>query len=136
MNGDERGWVTLWILGLCVMVLFVGGLSLDLWHAFSERRSLAAAADAGARAGASMIDQAAYRESGALALVPDAAQREACAVVQAQADRRSLVTCSAQADADHVEVVVTGFVDLTLTKVLRRNHPIALKVTADAAPHH
>ena len=136
MTRDDRGWITLWILGLCVMVLFVGGLSLDLWHAFSERRSLAAAADAGARAGASMIDQIAYRESGALVLVPDAAEREACFAVYAQADRRSLVTCSAHADADHVEVVVTGFVDLTLTKVLRPNRPIALKVTADAAPHH
>jgi Flp pilus assembly protein TadG len=59
---DERGWMTLWFLGLCVMLLFVGGLSLDLWHAFSERRSLAAAADAGARAGASMIDEQACRD--------------------------------------------------------------------------
>ena len=128
--------MTLWFLGLCVIVLFVGGLSLDLWHAFSERRSLAAAADAGARAGASMIDEQAYHDSGTLRLDPLAAEDAACRSVAAQLDRRSIRSCRAHGATDHVDVVVTGTVDLTLVKVLRPNDPIEIRVTATAAPHH
>lgn len=128
--------MTLWFLGLCVILLFVGGLSLDLWRAFSERRSLAAAADAGARAGASMIAEGPYRERGVLVLDPSSAEREACRSVLAQTDRRSIETCRATADTDHVEVVVTGHLDLTLVKVLRPDDPIELRVSAQAAPHH
>lgn len=135
-RSDEGGWLTLWVLGLCVMVLFLGGISLDLWRAFSERRALAAAADAGARAGASMLDLELYRETGRLALVPEVAERAACALVMSQTDRHSLVSCAASADADRVEVVIVGSVDLTLTKVLRPSEPIAIRVTAAAAPHH
>ena len=49
----ESGTITLWMLGLCLMLFLLGGISLDLWRAFSERRSLAASADAAAVAGAS-----------------------------------------------------------------------------------
>jgi hypothetical protein len=48
------------MLGLCLMLFLLGGISLDLWRAFSERRSLAATAGA-AVAGASALDEAAYR---------------------------------------------------------------------------
>src|SRR6266540_1415895 len=37
----ERGQVTVWMLGLAVMLLFLGGLSLDLWRAFTQRQNLA-----------------------------------------------------------------------------------------------
>jgi Flp pilus assembly protein TadG len=57
----ESGTITLWMLGLCLMLFLLGGISLDLWRAFSERRSLAATADAAAVAGASALDEAAYR---------------------------------------------------------------------------
>ena len=49
----EHGTITLWILGLCLMLFLLGGISLDLWRSFSERRALAATADAAALAGAS-----------------------------------------------------------------------------------
>jgi Flp pilus assembly protein TadG len=58
----EAGTITLWMLGLCLMLFLLGGISLDLWRAFSERRSLAATADAAAVAGASALDEAAYPE--------------------------------------------------------------------------
>ena len=37
----EYGTITLWILGLCLMLFLLGGISLDLWRSFSERRALA-----------------------------------------------------------------------------------------------
>ena len=73
----ESGTITLWMLGLCLMLFLLGGISLDLWRAFSERRSLAASADAAAVAGASALDEAAYRSTGAVRLVPADAQRRA-----------------------------------------------------------
>ena len=54
---DERGTMTLWVLGLCIAVLFLGGLSLDLWRVITVRRSLVAMADTGATAGANGLDQ-------------------------------------------------------------------------------
>src|SRR5438128_12171130 len=35
---DEHGTTTLWVLGLCISLLFLGGLSLDLWRAVADRR--------------------------------------------------------------------------------------------------
>jgi hypothetical protein len=32
----ESGTITLWMLGLCLMLFLLGGISLDLWRAFSE----------------------------------------------------------------------------------------------------
>ena len=51
---------------LCLVLFALGGISLDLWRAFSERRALAATADAAALAGASAVDEARYRASGAV----------------------------------------------------------------------
>ena len=71
---NDRGSLTLWTLGLSVMVLFLGGISLDLWRAFEARQDLAAMADSAASAGAARIDRLAYRETGALQL--DAGEAE------------------------------------------------------------
>ena len=85
----ESGTITLWLLGLCLMLFLLGGISLDLWRAFSERRSLAATADAAAVAGASALDEAAYRNSGAVRLVPVDAQRRARASLADQGNERT-----------------------------------------------
>src|SRR5262249_58537400 len=96
------------MLGLCLMLLLPGGISLDLWRAFPERRSLAAAADAAAVAGASALDEAAYRGSGAVRLVPADARRRALASLADQLDRRALRDTRGEATEDEVTVVVGG----------------------------
>jgi uncharacterized membrane protein len=132
-TADERGTITLWLLGLCVMLLSLGGLGLDLARSFSERRALAATADAAALAGASAIDEARYRQSGELALVPSAAEARARASVAQQLDRSSLRAVDVRADTRGVTVVVDGEVDLTLLSLV---HPgrFAVRVTATALP--
>ncbi|HMC08096.1 MAG TPA: pilus assembly protein TadG-related protein, partial [Actinomycetota bacterium] len=57
----DGGFLTIWMLGLCLLLLVLGGVSLDLWRAFSQRQALAGLADAAALAGASGIDRAAAR---------------------------------------------------------------------------
>lgn len=74
IDARDRGFITIWGLGLAMILLFFGFLSLDLWHGFSERRQLAAAADQAAQAGANALDTGAFRSSGTRQLDPDLAE--------------------------------------------------------------
>jgi Flp pilus assembly protein TadG len=131
---SESGTTTLWMLGLCLMLFLLGGISLDLWRAFSERRSLAATADAAAVAGASALDEAAYRGSGAVRLVPADARRRAQASLADQLDRRALRDARVEATEDEVTVVVGGSVDLSLLQIAAPGDSFAITVRATARP--
>jgi Flp pilus assembly protein TadG len=130
----ESGTITLWMLGLCLMLFLLGGISLDLWRAFSERRSLAATADAAAVAGASALDEAAYRSSGAVRLVPADAQRRARASLADQLDRRALRDARIEATEDTVRVTVGGSVDFSLLQIVAPGEEFAITVHATARP--
>ena len=125
--------MTLWLLGVCLMLFALGGISLDLWRGFSERRSLAATADAAALAGASAIDEGTYRSSGAVVLVPGLAEARARAHIARQLDRAALRTVTVRADAVAVTVVVHGEVGFTLLGVLQPG-AFDVRVTATATP--
>lgn len=134
---NERGSATIWILGLCAMILFLGGISLDLWRAFSERRELAAMADAAAIAGASGIDEAHWRASGEARLDPAAAQALSDRALAAHpgagdvAGRRVAVSPNGSA----VTVVLTREVDFTLLRLfLAGAEPFTVRVEAMARP--
>jgi Putative Flp pilus-assembly TadE/G-like len=58
---DEHGMITLWVLGLAVAVLFLGGIGLDFWRAIAVRRQVSVMADAAATAGANGLDEPALR---------------------------------------------------------------------------
>jgi hypothetical protein len=58
---DQHGMITLWVLGLTIAVMFLGGLGLDLWRAVAVRREVSVMADAGAAAGANGLDEGALR---------------------------------------------------------------------------
>jgi Flp pilus assembly protein TadG len=130
----ESGTITLWMLGLCLMLFLLGGISLDLWRAFSERRSLAATADAAAVAGASALDEAAYRSSGAVRLAPADAQRRARASLAEQLDRRALRDARIEATEDTVMVTVGGSVDFSLLQIVAPGDEFAITVHATARP--
>ena len=132
--GGEAGTITLWVLGLCIMLFLVGGISLDLWRAFSERRALAAAADAAAVAGASALDEPAYRRSGTVRLVPGDAQRRAMGSLASQFDRRALRGSRVEADGTRVIVEVTGNVDFSLLQLLSPGDEFEITVRAVARP--
>ena len=130
----EAGTITLWMLGISLLLFALGGMSLDLWRAFSERRSLAATADAAALAGASAIDEDRYRNSGALALVPSLAESRAREHISRQLDRRALRRVSVHADTEAVTVVVHGEVGFTLLGVLAPRGDFEVEVTSTATP--
>lgn len=68
---DERGdAVVVWCLLLAIMLLPLGGLSIDLWHGLAVERQLQAAAEDAVAAGASGVDTATYRSKGCIVLDP------------------------------------------------------------------
>jgi Flp pilus assembly protein TadG len=131
-DAGERGTITLWLLGLCLMLLLLGGISLDLWRAFSERRSLTSAADAAAVAGATALDTDAYRRTGVVQLVPAEAERRAIASLRDQLDKRALHDVHVSADTSTVTVEVHGEVEFTLLQLADPggNLPISVRSTA------
>lgn len=130
-----QGSVTLWLLGLAVMLLPLGGLALDLSRAFAERRALASAADAAALAGAGALDEARYRADGTIALDPVAAERRALRSIQTQADLRALRDVDVRADQEQVTVEIEGVAGLTLLRLVRGGEPFVVRVTSIARPH-
>ena len=134
-RGGSRGSITLWLLGLAVLLLPLGGLAVDLDGTFSERRALAAAADAAALAGAGALDEARYRADGTVVLDPVAAEARARRSLDEQLDRGSVDAAVVRADRDSVTVEVVGDVDATLLRLLPGARPFTVRVAATARPH-
>jgi Flp pilus assembly protein TadG len=131
---DESGTVTLWLLGICLLLFALGGISVDLWRGFSARRSLANAADAAALAGASAIDEDAYRHRGVVQLDLALAESRARTHVTRQLDAGALRDVDVHAERDTVTVVVHGEVGFTLLGVLGPDGQLPVRVTATATP--
>jgi hypothetical protein len=131
----QRGTITLWLLGLCVMLLPLGGLGLDLGRAFSARRSLGAAADAAALAGSGALDVAAYRADGTVRLDPALAEARARRSVAEQLDDEAIRSVRVRVEEQSVTVVVEGEVGLTLLRLVRGAEPFTLTASAIARPH-
>ena len=132
---SQRGTITLWLLGLCVMLLPLGGLGLDLGRAFSVRRSLGATADAAALAGAGALDVGAYRADGTVRLDPARAETRARRSVESQVDDDGLRAVRVRVGAQSVTVEIEGRVDLTLLRLVRGAEPFTVTASATARPH-
>lgn len=131
----EDGSVTLWIAGLCVVLLLAGGMSLDLWRGLGERQALANLADAAAVAGAQAIDVAHFRATGDLHLDPAAAQEQAYLHVTSADEPASLTGLTVHADPEAVTVTATGQVPLTLLGLADlARQPWVVRVHAVAHP--
>ncbi len=125
----------MWTLGLCIMVLALGGISLDLWRAYSERRALANLADAAAIVGASAVDVDSYRgPDDTPVLDVELARRRAADSLLAQTDTRSLVDAAITVEPTSIEVSVYGEVDLTLLRLFNLGAPFEVLVTARSGP--
>jgi len=131
---NERGSITLWVLGLTVMMLFLGGISLDLWRAFEVRQDLAAMADSAANAGASRIDADTYRSTGILILDERAARDAVDASLDAQQDAGKITARQApDIDGAVISVTLEGEVDFTLLNIfLLGRGPVAIEATGSA----
>lgn len=131
---DEGGSVTIWMLGLAVAVLFLGGVAIDLWRIAAERRELAGVVDGAAIAGASAIDERSFRVAGAVQLDVVAAGGAACTYLLTHADP-PLGCDGVAATPTAIRVEAERAVDLTLLRVLAPGSgPVRLRVSAVVEP--
>jgi len=129
----DRGSITIWVLGLVILVMALGGLSLDLWRGLGARKAVAAVADAAAVAGASGIDEAAWR-AGQLQLDEARARGLAERVIRAEPDAGVLLW-SVQVTPAEITVIVERDVALTLLKIMAPGgEPLRVRVRATAHP--
>lgn len=131
-SGPEHGTVTIWLLGLSVCVLFLGGLSLDLWRAITVRRELTAMADSAATAGTNGLDENALRRG---EVVVDAGRAKALALDALTRHSGAGDLDAAQIDVQapaRVRVAVAATVHFTLLGILVDERPLRVEATATA----
>lgn len=133
-GGAEKGSVTLWMMGLGLLLLTLGGLSVDLWRLIAERRELAVMAEAAAVAAVNAVHEEVFRQTGEIVLQPAEAVELA---------ERSLLAQPGGSDQtldpdwfvleDEVTVVVTlrRTVEFTLLRIAGAE-PVAIGASARA----
>ena len=135
---DERGEaMVIWCLGLAILLLPLGGISIDLWHTVSDERALQTAANDGAQAGSSGINVEAYRATGEVVLDPTLAVNLAEQNLAQQSGLPALAappTVTVSPDDQRITVQLTANVHLTLLGLAVGNHPIHIVATGSAAP--
>ena len=132
-RADERGTVTLFVLGLCVALLFLGGLSLDLWRAVAARRELSALADSSATAGANGVDETALR-NGRLHLDPERARALAYEALVSTGRIPSLDGARIDINGNTITVTLRDHVDFSLLGLFLGGRHFDIEVHARAEP--
>ena len=134
---DERGdAVIVWCLLLAVMLLPLGGLSIDLWHGIAVQRQLQAAAEDAAAAGASGINTSTYRASGCLVLDPATAVPLARANLAAQTGLGPLSGADVEISpgGNEITVALAEDVHLTLLSWVEGGRSLVVTATASSQP--
>lgn len=106
-GGMERGTVMPWMLASALFVLAFVGMSLDLARIVAADRQTSTAVDAAAAAGASGIDEAAYRADGTVRLDPPRARALVLDNLAANPDAARLEDIDIVVTADTVTVSAT-----------------------------
>ena len=133
MTSGDRGSVTVWALGMVLVVLFLGALSFDLWSGFGTRREYAGAADQAAQAGANALDTSLFRSMGERKLDPERAEQLAAENL-ATHGLANVTGVVIEATADEVVVEVTGDVDVGLLRIFGGGDPLVVHVRAVGQP--
>ena len=133
MRRSDRGSVTIWMLGLSMLLLVFGGLALDYWRALALQRELAAVADSAAIAAASGIDEEHYRATGEVVLEPARSRNLAEAAVAWQGI--DVLGVDVEVVPTSVDVTLTGQVELGLLGVfVDQSEPLTVRASASATP--
>ena len=133
MRDSDRGSVTIWMLGLSMLLLLFGGLALDYWRGLALQRELAAVADSAALAAASGIDEVVDRTTGDLVLDPVRSRGLAETAIAWQG--AEVLESAVDVDPDLVTVTLTGEVELGLLGVfVDQSEPLTVAARATASP--
>jgi hypothetical protein len=130
----ERGTITLWVLGLCIALMFLGGLSLDLWRAVAARRELSAMADAAASAGANGVDADQLR-AGTVRVTPERARALASDALDRYPHARALDAARVDVGGNRVTVTLRDHVDFSLLGIFLGGRHFDVEVHATSEPN-
>ena len=131
---DDRGMITVWVLGMVLVVALVGWIAIGAWSTFAERRTLTAAADQAAQAGATALDLAAARRDNTRRLDPDEAEARAWDALARQG-LDELTDATVTATADRVVVTLDAELDTGLLGVFAADdRPFRISATAIGTP--
>jgi Flp pilus assembly protein TadG len=135
-RGQRGDAMIVWCILLAVLLLPLGGLTIDLWRGIAAQRSLQSAAEDAATAGSSGIDVQQYRATGCLLLDPVDAVPLAQANLASQADLGPLaaVDISVTPDDRQISVTLEEDVHLTLLSLVEGDRPLVVTATATSAP--
>ncbi len=139
---NERGFTSVsFMLMMLVLLVAVGGISVDLWHLVAEHRDVAGVVDGAALAAAGAVDQEDLRRNPPkVQLQPDQAMARACDYLQANGGVNLCPGPDAEVvvGPDSVSVTLRRSVNLTLLRILSGldpdadTSPIELGATATA----
>lgn len=133
MRSSDRGSVTIWMLGLSMLLLVVGGLALDYWRALGIQRELAAVADSAAISAASGIDEAVYRTTGRVVL--DRPRAVALARQSVEWQGVDVTDVDVDVASDVVTVTLSAEVEIGLLGVfVDQGQPFIVRAVAKALP--
>lgn len=130
---NDRGSMTVWAMGLSLLLFAVGFLALDLWSGFAARQEAAAIADSAAIAGSTAVDEDAWR-SGTLALDAGLAQTRAYDAALTHPAWDGSMTVSTAADPEGVTVAISRTIPFRFISGLVPNQVAEITVTAYAEP--
>lgn len=132
---SDRGSVTLWMLGLSLLLLLFGGTVIDFWRALALQRELAAIADSASVAAAAGIDEEHYRLTGEVLIEPTRAAGLGSAYVARQDADLLDLSVSAAADGSSVTVLVVDELELGLMGIfVDQTEPLTVTAEATAVP--
>ncbi len=137
----ERGSVTIWMLGLSLVLFALGGLSIDLWRILAERRTLSAAADAAAIAVVSAIDLDAYRDPTAEPIAPGdpvpldqpgAVDRVRLALARGDVELATSPVVEFLDGGTRLRITLESEVEFTLLRILTADRSFRVRAEAEA----
>ena len=115
------------------MLLFAGGLALDLWRVLSRHGTLSGIAYKSAVAGAAQVIESDLYQN-RLVLDPDLAEVAALRFAEDQPDWNASMNLSPVASESEIVVEITETVPLTLMRMFAPGGGITVTVTARASP--
>lgn len=134
---DDRGdAMVVWCLLLAIMLLPLGGLSVDLWHGIQVQRQLQSAAEDAALAGSSGVNVQEYRADGCIVLDPATAVALAQANLASQTGLGPLAASNfaVAANGQQLTVSLQQSVRLTLLSLVEGKGSFTVSAVATSGP--
>ncbi len=135
---SQVGSVTIWGLGLTLVLAAFAGIVIDTWRVFAERQDLSGMADSAAIAGATAIDIVHLNATGEVILDGPQAELRAFDYLQEQDGWSAEIAYAivAAGDGSAITVVLERDLDFTLLgPLLPGEAPLHITVTSLASPN-